>query len=63
MLDSKTVNTLLGHPIKILIMKCHKSKDVNKIMKSKPYASGIGSIMCDMFCRRLDITCTMRIVS
>lgn len=48
MFDVKTVNTLLGHQTKFLVMQSPKTENEKKMIERTRYSSGNGIIMCEI---------------
>nr|KYP72062.1 Retrovirus-related Pol polyprotein from transposon TNT 1-94 [Cajanus cajan] len=61
--QSKLVNTPLGSLSKLSISQVPKIKEERIKMESVPYDSGVGSVMYDMVCCRLDLAYEINLVS
>lgn len=63
MLESKQVSTPIGQHFKLSSSQSPATEHDMELMKDKPYANGVGSIMYSMVCSRPDIAYAMSVES
>ena len=63
MQDSKRGFLPMSHGIKLSKSQCPTTKDEKEHMDKIPYATTIGSIVYAMLCTRLDVSCTLSMIS